>query len=262
MLNMILKNTSLRPRHIRFFSSSRIACNIEPSVKTIPFNPRHLGVANDIYIPTSYKKLPSVFFSPIVVGNALIRRIYTFGLNTFQVAIFRLQSGIKPKFKLWKNKAIENYVRVNKSFSERNIDFVKPNVSIWVEEALEIRIAKLPKKFKLMWDIVKFNSVPKLVSVQAIMVPGRPLEILQLVYKFDSKQRLIKYDLNSGKSEKLDRNVVDYIAYVCDASTDEMILAGSLFESDASAKIPKNINDDTKFVIEKMKVNGDLYRRP
>ncbi|EJS44727.1 mba1p [Saccharomyces arboricola H-6] len=226
------------------------------------FNPRHLGVAAKIFIPSSYKNLPNVFTHPIIVANALIRRLYTFGLNSVQVALFRFQSGIKPSFLLWKNKAIETYISVNTSFAHRNLSEAKGLVSLWVQEALEARSRQLPGNATLDWQLLKFNAVPKLVSVQPIMIPGIPLEHLQLVYKFDTKQRLIKVNQQTKKSEIFDRDVVDYIAFLCDATTNDMILMGSLFESKPNDKLPKNYEDDTKVAIHRMKANGDIYRLP
>lgn len=121
----------------RFFSATRLLKADTDGVvkKPAPFNPRHMGVANQLYIPPSKQNLPNFLSSPIICANALIRRIYTLGMNTVQVALFRYQSGYKPNFLLWKNKAIEIYVQVNKAFANRTLDSVKPQVSIWVEEA-------------------------------------------------------------------------------------------------------------------------------
>ena len=180
--------------------------------------------------------------------------------NTVQVALFRYQSGFKPNFLLWKNKAIETYVQVNRAFAARKIESVRPQISLWVEEALSARSKQLPKGAELDWQLVKFYKVPKLVSVQAMMIPGRPLEHIQLIYKFDTKQRLIRLDKHTKETTKLDRDVIDYVAFLCDASTDEIILIGSVFESEATAKLPKNYEDDMQTAIQRMKTSGDLYR--
>ncbi|PTN17887.1 Mba1p [Saccharomyces cerevisiae] len=253
----------------RLFSTSRLILNKESETtkkkdksKQQDFNPRHLGVAAEIFIPSAYKNLPNVFAHPLIVANALIRRLYTFGLNSVQVALFRFQSGIKPSFLLWKNKAIETYINVNTSFAHKNLSDIKGLVSLWVQEALEARSRQLPGNATLDWQLIKFNAVPKLVSVQPIMIPGMPLEHLQLVYKFDTKQRLIKVNQQTKKTETLDRDVVDYIAFLCDATTNDMILMGSLFESKPNDKLPKSYEDDAKVVIHRMKVNGDIYRLP
>lgn len=252
-------------RQIRFISTAHNLLQKEASKsKDAPknFNPRHLGVASEIYVPASYKNLPNAFSHPITFFNALIRRIYIFGLNTVQVGLFRYQSGLKPKFLLWKNKAIESYVNINTAFSQRKLDDVKPLVSLWVEEALEARSRQLPRYIQLDWQLVKFNEVPKLVSVQAMMIPGRPLENIQLVYKFNTTQRLIKLNKKTNQADKLDRNVVDYVVFLCDATTNDLILLGSVFESKPDMKLPKNYEDNTQLAIERMKRSGDLFRLP
>ncbi|KAM3162942.1 Mitochondrial ribosome receptor [Lachancea thermotolerans] len=228
--------------------------------KTADFNPRHLGIATDIYIPPSFKSLPNFFTHPIVFSNALIRRIYTFGLNTVQVALFRYQSGFRPNFLLWKNNAIDSYVQANKAFAARKVSSIKPRVSLWVEEALTARAKQLPKDFELDWQLVKFYETPKLVSVQAMMIPGRPLEHIQLIYKFNTKQRLIKLNKRTNETESMNRDVLDYVAFLCDASTDDLILMGSVFESKPTDKLPKNYEDNMQTAIQKMKESGDLYR--
>lgn len=243
-------------------SSIRLQETTEKKKKPVDFNPRHLGVASQIYIPTSYKNLPNAFAHPITFFNALIRRMYTFGLNTVQVGLFRYQSGLKPNFLLWKNKAIETYVNVNSAFADRKLEEIKPNVSYWVEEALEARSRQLPKSVKLDWSLVKFNQVPKLVSVQAMMIPGKPLENIQLVYKFDTVQRLIKLNKKTNQAEKLDRSVVDYVAFICDATNNEMVLLGSVFENKPNDKLPKSHEDDNQAAVQRMKTSGDLFRLP
>lgn len=247
----------------RLFSSSIRLLDAEGVVKKpAPFNPRHMGVANQVYIPPSKKNMPNPITSPITFFNVMIRKMYTLGMNTIQVALFRYQSGYKPQFLLWKNKAIETYVQVNKAFANRQLEDIKPHVSIWVDEALTSRSKQIPAGITLDWELIKFNEVPKLVSTQAMMIPGRPVELIQLIYKFDTKQRVIKFNKKSGKADKLDRDVVDYVAFLCDASTNDILLIGSVFESAPDEKLPKDSETSNKIVIERMKTNGDLFRVP
>lgn len=226
------------------------------------FNPRHLGVASDLYVPAAWGNMPSVVTSPRVVFNALVRRLYILGLNTVQVGIFRFQTGIKPAFLLWKNKAIETYVQIHKNFANKNIANVRPEVSIWVEEALQARSKQIPDHVKLDWQLLKFNEVPKLISLQPMMIPGRPLEHIQLLYRFNTKQRLVKLDKRTNKVDKLDRDVVDYMVFLCDATTNDLLLMGSVFESKPDAKMPKNYDDNTEKAVKRMKECGDIYRVP
>ncbi|CCE65534.1 hypothetical protein TPHA_0L01810 [Tetrapisispora phaffii CBS 4417] len=231
--------------------------------KTIPtseFNFRHLGVASDIYVPPSLKSLPNPILHPTIFFNVLIRKVYTIGLNTIQIALFRNQSGIKPNFVLWKNNAIECYVNVNTNFARNKLDKCKYNVSIWVQEALAARAHELPKRMKLDWKLLKFNEVPKLISVQSMMIPGRPLEHIQLVYKFNTKQRLTRVDKQTNEVKNIDKDVIDHMVFVCDATSGETIMVGSVFESSPGAKLPKNYDDNNKVTIARMKLCGDIFR--
>ena len=226
------------------------------------FNPRHLGVASELYVPASLSRLPSVITSPKLWFDNVIRRIYMLGLNTVQIGIFRFQTGIKPAFLLWKNKAIETYVQVNTNFASKSVEKLKPEVSVWVEEALNARSKQIPDNVKLDWQLLKFNDVPKLISIQPMMIPGRPLEHIQLLYRFNTKQRLVKLNKTNNKVEKLYRDVVDYMVFLCDATTNDLILMGSVFESKPDAKLPKNYDDNTEKAVRRMKECGDIYRVP
>ncbi|EDO16876.1 hypothetical protein Kpol_1024p30 [Vanderwaltozyma polyspora DSM 70294] len=256
--------TSLSQRCL--LSTSRIALQSgEKSEKKskneqLDINVRHIGVASDIYIPPTWRRMPNMILHPISFFNVLIRKIYTLGFNTVQIAVFRNQSGIKPKFLLWKNNAIETYVNINKAFAERKIEKVSSQLSIWAEDALKKRQNKIPKNIKLDWKLLKFNEVPKLVSLQPLILPGQPLEHIQLVYRFNTKQRLLKLDKDSKDVEKVDRDVTDFVVFLCDASTNEVLLIGSVFESKPDAKLPKNYDSDNKSAVARMRECGDIYR--
>lgn len=245
----------------RFLTASHILCK-ENQPASSDFNPRHLGVAADIYLAPPFRQLTKLLTSPKLLINVLIRKIYSFGLNTIQVALFRNQSGIKPNFVLWKNNAIECYVHVNTAFAQKKLDKFRSNISIWVQEALEARESQISSNIKLEWKLLKFNEVPRLVSVQSMMIPGKPLEHIQLVYRFNTKQRLAKLDKKTGETEKIDRDVIDNIVFLCDATTNEMILLGSIFESKPTTKLPKNYEDNNQLAISRMRTCGDIYRSP
>ena len=131
-----------------------------------------------------------------------------------------------------------------------------------MEEALNARSKQIPDNVKLDWQLLKFNDVPKLISIQPMMIPGRPLEHIQLLYRFNTKQRLVKLNKTNNKVEKLDRDVVDYMVFLCDATTNDLILMGSVFESKPDAKLPKNYDDNTEKAVRRMKECGDIYRVP
>lgn len=276
MLHLMIRNAPLKSRatiqsfgKVRLFSSSTtilekttVTKKKKKNEQSSNFNPRYLGVTTKLYIPTSYRNLPNIFLNPVAVFNSLIRRCYSFGFNTFKVALFRFQSGTTPKFLLWKNKAIELYIQVNKAFANKNIKSINSAVSIWVEESLVNRVSKLPSDLTLDWQVLKFNNVPKLVSIEPIMMPGKPLEHIQLVYKFDTKQELIKFDKNTKGTEKQVRDIVDYMVFLCDTTNDDLLLIGSVFESKPNDKLPKSSDVDKNQVVKNMRLNGDIFRIP
>lgn len=256
----------------RLLSTSKIFLDEAKSDDTKPkkdktklpeFNPKFMGVASQIFIPASKENLPSIFSRPITVLKTWIRRIYMFGLNTFKIGLFRIQSGIKPSFLLWKNNAIENYIEVNKAFAARDVSKIKNQVSIWVERALIMRSQTLPKHIKLDWHIIRFNEIPKLMSLDPIMAPGMPLEYIQLVYRFNTKQELIKINTETNESEKQVKDIIDYLVFLCDTNTNELMLSGSIFENKPGAPLPKPVTaDEKKEVLTRMRECGDIFRLP
>lgn len=174
----------------------------------------------------------------------------------------RYQSGMKPQFLLWKNRAIENYVATNQAFARGDIKSVEKNVSVWVEKALKARVGSLPKDVRLDWKLVKFNQQPKLIAFRPIMLPGRPVEFAQVVYKLSTQQELINVNLKTNEVKKVDRNVTDYAGFLIDLDTDKVILAGTVFENTPADRIPKPEDIDQSMIFEDMKLNGDIYRAP
>lgn len=181
---------------------------------------------------------------------------------TYKIGIFRLQTQIKPNFVAWRNKAIECYVQVNQSFSKGNIDSLKDNMSIWVAQALNDRIKTIPKTMKMDWEIVQFNEIPKLVSLEPIMLPGQPLQYIQLVYKFNTKQRLIIVD-GLDKQNKQVKDIIDYMVFLVDVATNEVKLVGSVFENKPGERFTKiNPKESKQIVLKRMKECGDIFRLP
>ncbi len=234
----------------------------EGTDSTHVFDPRFIGLTGDQYIPISWKNFPNPLTSPKLAYNCLARRLYNFGFNTIQVAFLRYQTGLKPKFLLWKNNSIEKYVQVNKAFAHNKIPAVHKGMSVWVERALTSRVETIPKNIKLDWKLVKFNETPKLVTFRPVMLPGKPVEYVQVVYKFNTNQELIKVNLDNEKVSKISRNVVDYVGFTVDLHTNEAILSGSAFENSPYDKIPKPEDAKQSQIFEMMRNNGDIFRLP
>lgn len=182
------------------------------------------------------------------------------------IAQFRLKSRISPRFQEWKNLAIENYVATNQAFVKGNLDSVKDNLSIWTFEALKARRQSLPKGTKLDWKLLKFNSVPRVMAIQPMMLPDVPLRHIMIVYRMNTRQRLIKSVPGEKEPQKIDRDVVDYVAFIYDASKTpaETTLAGSLFETPLAAPRPNPMAAEQSegLMIQSMREKGDIFRSP
>lgn len=226
------------------------------------FDPRYIGLTGDSYIPLSWGNIPNPLKSPKLAWNCLIRKIYTVGFNTIQIGLLRYQTGLKPKFLLWKNNSIENYVRVNKGFASKKVSSISNEVSIWVEQALKARVDTIPKNVTLDWKLVKFNKPPKLITFRPIMLPGKPIEYIQIIYRFNTNQQLIKINQKDDKVSKLSRDVVDYVGFIIDIHDNKAIMAGSIFENSPYDRIPKPEDQDKTRVFNDMRVNGDIFRVP
>lgn len=250
----------------RCFSTTRSALQEKSKEKKNAqqnvFDPRFIGLTRDIYVPVDYKNLPSPFSQPKAVWNSLLRRLFTLGMNTIQVGLLRWQTGIKPEFLLWKNRAIEAYVSTNKAFASGNIKPIEKDISVWVEKSLKSRVSSIPKDVKLDWKLIKFNEKPKLVAFRPVMLPGRPVEYAQVVYKFNTKQELINVNLKTDKVKKIERDVTDYAGFVVNLDTDKVILAGTVFENTPFDRMPKPEDIDQSLIFEDMRINGDIYRAP
>ncbi|ANB12282.1 Mba1p [Sugiyamaella lignohabitans] len=149
------------------------------------------------------------------------------------VAQFRLKSKIKPRFVEWKNLALENYVAVNKAFAANQLASIQDSMSIWVYEALQQRVKSVPAGTRLEWKLVKFHSVPRIMAIQPMMLPDSPLTHVQIIYRIESRQKLVKVARGSDKVDTVERDVVDYVGYVFDAGKTpaSVVMSGTVFES-------------------------------
>lgn len=71
------------------------------------------------------------------------------------------------------------------------------------------------------------------MSLQPLMIPGKPLTDIQIVYRIESRQRLVLITPTMKEPKITENDVVDYAAFTFDASKtpSRVIFAGSLFES-------------------------------
>lgn len=179
-------------------------------------------------------------------------------MNTYHVFEFR-KTG-KPDFLRWKNAAIESYVRVNKAFAQRKLSSVKSEMSTFVLKALEDRAKTMPKDVVFDWRLLKFKSKPKLVSFQNFPNTDGSTLCLQVVYRFDTTQRLVS--VKDGKANTQDRDLMEYVGFNIDPLSGAVCIAGSLFESSTKVKLNDfNSQPSQVEVLHNMALHGDIYRK-
>ena len=167
--------------------------------------------------------------------------------------------GYKPQFVAWKNKAITEFVRVNKAFSERRIESIRDEVSEFVYFQLGKRQAALPNAL-IEWELVKFNSPPKLLSFNAFPHEDGSTLLCQIIYKFDTKQKWIVKKRGEDKITETERDMVEYLAFNIDPYNDNVCLAGSVFEAPLDRKLESKVVASQTKALEYMNINGDIYR--
>ncbi|CCH62655.1 hypothetical protein TBLA_0H03730 [Henningerozyma blattae CBS 6284] len=240
---------------------SKLAAKSQKKKADKPIGVRNLGVATQLYIPPTGKSLVGLWKThPKLYLQCVFRRMFNLGLNTIQIAVWRHQTGLSPQFALWRTKATKLYADVHSSFAKKSLAPVNDKISIWVQDALSSRLQQLPRSVSLDWKLLKFHKVPKIVSLQCLMIPGTPLEYLQIVYRFETRQRLIRFDKITGKTEKYDRDVVDNMAFICQAETNKVYLIGSVFESKPTDTFKRDIKLDNKVALTRIVKNADIYR--
>ncbi|VVT49011.1 uncharacterized protein SAPINGB_P002060 [Magnusiomyces paraingens] len=239
----------------------RYASNKTQSTQTMDI--KYFGIPTDVYIPPSPKNVPPFYKNPKLALKSIIRKAIMLVKNTVFIAQFRLKSKISPRFVEWKNLALETYVDTNHAFAERRLDLVRDRLSLWVYESLKSRLESVPKDVKLNWKLVKFNSTPKIVSVQPLLLPGKPMREIQIIYKIDTRQRLARMSPHSKEPQVVEHDVVDYAAFTFDASKipARVYFAGTVFESSLEDSLPV-ASEKAEEMMQSMKIKGDIFRSP
>lgn len=253
----------------RFASTTDIVTKKDPSIGIGAKNKKKqqqqrptinkVGVPHDPYIPVSYNNLP--LSRPGLALRALWNRVKLFCFNWVQVYQFKsgMGKGYKPEFVSWKNKAITEFVKVNKAFSERKIENIRPDVSEFVYFQLGKRQAALPNAL-IQWELVKFNSSPKLLSFNAFPHEDGSTLLCQIIYRFDTKQKWIVKKRGDADFTESERDMVEYLAFNVDPYNNDVVLAGSVFEAPLERKLESKVVSSQKRALEYMNTNGDIYR--
>ncbi len=236
-------------------SSPMKATNQRPTINRVgvPFIP---------YICPRRSRLPSPLSSPIVFVKCLFKRVYMSCYNWVNVYKFKntMGKGYKPNFVKWKNEAIEIYVKVNQSFADKKIAGVRELMSDYVYISLKHRQKELPKDVTLGWELVKFNAPPKLISFHAFPHEDGSVLLCQIIYRFQTKQKMVVKRKTSKKLNAKVKDLTEYISFNIDPFTDDCVIAGSVFESIPERPLSQGAMPTQTETINMMIKNGDIYR--
>ncbi|ODQ79753.1 hypothetical protein BABINDRAFT_7959 [Babjeviella inositovora NRRL Y-12698] len=220
---------------------------------------KKIGVGAKYYVPPSFSKYPSFFSSPVFFIKTYFKRWGNSGLNWFNFARAKRELGHLDVVD-FRHKAIDIYMRVHTAFASNNFASIDDKVATMVKDSLVAR-RKDMAQVKLDWTLVKFNQPPKLVSFNPIPGPSGAIEMFQMVYKFDTNQRLI---IGEPKKEikRTEKDSVDYFVFTVDPFSDDVVLAGSLFESSPADKIMPEVDPTTPRdkVYADMVAKADIFR--
>lgn len=226
---------------------------------------KSISTIADIYVP------PKLFDCPIKSWPRLImRRMGVFGVNTYSVFKFRNDTKLKLKFNDWKDEAMEKFVRTNKIFAagcnlpiSKRKDYLsvqlEGNVGTLVSQALTERALTFPNNGKLTWELVDVVTNPKVISFTVLPDNNNVTTYLQIVLKVSTKQKVTFTD--GKQKQETERVVSDNLVYSLNPFNDEIVLVGTLFESDHLRGIQPEISfQDTKVMQEFQKQAADIFR--
>lgn len=221
-----------------------------------------VGVPFAPFIIPRWSRMPNPITSPLFFIRCWCKKFYMYCYDWVQVTRFKntMGSGYKPNFLKWKNEAIEDYVKVNKAFADKRIENARDLMSEYVYFALGRREKELPKNVSLGWELVKFNEAPKLISFHAFPHDDGSVLLCQVLYKFNTKQKMIIKKRDSKKFDEKVKNIIEYISFNVDPFTDRVVMAGSVFESLPQRKLSQGGMPTQEETINNMIKNGDIFR--
>lgn len=235
-----------------------------PDISMVPI--KAVGVLADFYVPPKFRNCPITSWPKL-----LLRRIGAFGLNTFSVSKFKSDTKLKLRFNDWKELAVDKYVKTNKIFAaacslpraqrqsylQSQLDGI---AGIEVVKSLSTRALTFPARSKLEWNLKKIEGNPKLVSFTPIPDSNDISAVIQFVVKVQTRQEMV---ITGDAQSKTERLVTDYIVLTLNPYTDELVLVGTLFESDHVRGVKPELEMENVRALENFqKVCADIYRAP
>lgn len=228
---------------------------------------KNIGVIADFYIP------PNIFKGPIKSWpKLLLRKIGVIAINTVSIAKYKKETKLNLAFNDWKELAMEKFVHTNKIFaaacskpvSQRKayLDAQLEDVAgAQVVKSLNNRAESFPPGTKLSWELISIESNPKVVSFSALPDAEDMTAYIQFVMKVKTKQKLT---ISSGKdSSSTERIVSDNLVYTLNPYSDELVLAGTVFDSNYVRGLQPELNFNNAQVMTAYQNKcADIYRAP
>lgn len=227
---------------------------------------RNIGVIADFYVPPKYLNSPFTSWHKL-----LFRRLGLFAINTYSIVKYRRETGLKLHFDQWKDSAIDQFVRVNKVFAgacnSRTTERAKylstqlhDIAGAEVIKSLAARAATFPASgTKLDWQLTSIVGNPKIVSFNSLPDSNNLTALVQFVCKVTTKQKLTI--TSQGTLNSNERVVTDNLVYTLDPFSGEMVLVGSVFDSDHVRGVQPEINFTDAQTMTKFQVLcSDLFR--
>lgn len=228
---------------------------------------KSIGVLADFYIPPRFTAAPLTKWHRL-----LFRRLGLFAVNTYSIVKFRRETGLKLQFNDWKETAVEQFVRTNKVFAAA-CSSLKPKRDGYLRQQLDgvagteviksivARASSFPAGTKLEWELVAIDGNPKVVSFNTLPDSNNLAAYVQLIVQVKSRQKLtLSGNMDSTSTE---RAITDYLVYTLNPFTNEMVLVGNLFESDANRGVQPEINfNNAQAMLAFQAQSSDIFRAP
>lgn len=228
---------------------------------------KNIGTISDFFIPPSYKQTQLRLWHKLFLKKWAVT-----ASNTYNVIRFKRETNLKLKFNEWKEKAIEEFVKTNKVFAaacskdkKMREEYIRTQlddvVGIDVIKSLAKRSMTLPENSRLTWSITKIEKTPKIVSFNIIPDNNDISAYLQIIIKLITKQKLIFESFHSEQKKATEKVITDYLVYTLNPFKDEIVLVGSLFESDPNRSFQSTLDHlDSRKIMNFMKTSSDILR--
>lgn len=251
---------------LRYYSTETPRKKSKNSVADITQIPiKSIAAIADFYVPPPLTKCPVSSWHKLI-----FRRLGVFAVNTYSIVKFRNETKTKLKFNDWKEQAMEKFVKTNKIFAaacnlpqSKRPEYLtvqlEDNAGTLVTKRLIQRAMSFPANGKLSWELVSIVKNPKVISFTVLPDSNNVTAYVQFVMKVTTKQ---KVSFSSGKdSQQSERTVTDNLVYTLNPFSDEVVLVGTIFESDHLRNIQPELSyKDTKLMQEFQNQAADIFR--